>query len=86
MGKLITCAATSALSGRPSAQPFWRKAGVADRIDLRLGRGLDTLGSTARGSARRAGFDFAFIDADDKPNHPRLTTSGCWKLLRRGWA
>jgi predicted O-methyltransferase YrrM len=42
---------------------YWREAGVADRIDLRIGPALDTvLGLVAEGAAGR--FDLAFIDAD----------------------
>ena len=52
-GRQSSSRATSAPSGPPSAEPFWRKAGVADRIDLRLGPGLDTLDAAARG--RRGG-------------------------------
>jgi caffeoyl-CoA O-methyltransferase len=42
----------------------WEEAGVADRIELRLGPALDTLQSLPREEA----FDLAFIDAD-KPNY-----------------
>lgn len=38
----------------------WQRAGVADRIDLRLGPGLDTLRVLPKG----ADLDFVFIDAD----------------------
>jgi caffeoyl-CoA O-methyltransferase len=43
----------------------WERAGVADRIDLRIGPGLDTL----RSLPKEEQFDFAFIDAD-KPGYP----------------
>lgn len=39
---------------------FWEQAGVADRIELRLGPALDTLRALPAGTT----FDFAFIDAD----------------------
>ena len=42
------------------ARRYWEKAGVADRITLKLGPALDTL----RGLAQGETFDFAFIDAD----------------------
>jgi caffeoyl-CoA O-methyltransferase len=42
------------------AQRYWHKAGVAERITLRLAPALDTL----RGLPSTTTFDFAFIDAD----------------------
>jgi len=42
------------------ARRTWQEAGVADRIELRIGSGLDTL----RALPLDAQFDFAFIDAD----------------------
>ncbi|HZR13544.1 MAG TPA: O-methyltransferase [Acidimicrobiia bacterium] len=41
---------------------FWEQAGVADRIDLRIGPALDTL----RALPDDTTFDFAFIDADKR--------------------
>jgi caffeoyl-CoA O-methyltransferase len=63
------------------ARRYWVQAGVADRIELRLGPALDTLDAmVAEGLAGT--FDFAFLDAD-KDNYPayadRILT-----LLRRG--
>jgi caffeoyl-CoA O-methyltransferase len=57
----------------------WEKAGVAGRIELRLGPALDTLQALPREET----FDLAFIDAD-KPNYinyyeellPRLRSNG----------
>ena len=42
------------------ARKYWERAGLADRIELRLGPGLDTL----RSLPREPQFDVAFIDAD----------------------
>jgi len=61
------------------AREAWEKAGVADRIELRIGPGLQTLRDLPPGEQ----FDFAFIDAD-KPGYPdyyeevlaRLRTGG----------
>jgi caffeoyl-CoA O-methyltransferase len=47
------------------AQDFWKRAGVADRIELRLGPAIETL-QTLPASLE---FDFAFIDAD-KTGYP----------------
>ncbi len=47
------------------ARRHWERAGVSDRIDLRLGPALDTL----RALPREETFDLAFIDAD-KQSYP----------------
>ena len=44
---------------------YWEQAGVADRIDLRLGQAIDTLASLAGTEP----FDLVFIDAD-KSGYP----------------
>lgn len=44
--------------------PFWEKAGVRDRIDLRIAPALETL----QGIKEDDSFDLAFIDAD-KPSY-----------------
>jgi caffeoyl-CoA O-methyltransferase len=44
------------------ARGYWREAGVADRIDLRLGAARDSLDAMI--AAGEGPFDFAFIDAD----------------------
>ncbi len=46
------------------AQRAWEEAGVADRVDLRLGPASDTLRALPNGPS----FDLAFIDAD-KPSY-----------------
>ena len=42
------------------ARRYWERDGIADRIELRLGPGADTLAALPRETL----FDFAFIDAD----------------------
>jgi caffeoyl-CoA O-methyltransferase len=55
-------------------QRYWKEAGVADRIELRLGPAADSLRSFPEGPR----WDLAFIDAD-KPNYPTY-----WEeILRR---
>eukprot|EP01006_Ploeotia_vitrea_P014530 TRINITY_DN39410_c0_g1_i1.p1 TRINITY_DN39410_c0_g1~~TRINITY_DN39410_c0_g1_i1.p1 ORF type:complete len:276 (+),score=47.91 TRINITY_DN39410_c0_g1_i1:121-828(+) len=63
-------------------KPFWEKAGVASKIDLRIGdavAGLDKLIEEDNGARS---FDFAFIDAD-KPNYLSYVEQ-CAKLVRVG--
>src|SRR5262245_36301687 len=78
-GKVVTCDTSAEWTS--VGVPFWRKAGVADKIELKLGPALDTLDELL-GAGGAYSFDFAFIDAD-KPNYgaylERLLT-----LVRRG--
>jgi caffeoyl-CoA O-methyltransferase len=57
-GKLVCCD-TNAEWGE-IAREHWRRAGLADRIELRIGPAIDTL----RAMPNTEQFDFAFIDAD----------------------
>lgn len=57
-GKLICCDISDEWTSL--ARAYWQKAGLSDRIELRLGPGLDTL----RGLPLAPEFDLAFIDAD----------------------
>jgi caffeoyl-CoA O-methyltransferase len=60
------------------ARRYFEEAGLADRIELRLGPALDTL----RELSEEGSFDFAFIDAD-KPNYSNYWEE-CLRLLRPG--
>jgi len=57
-GSLICCDVSEEWTA--IARRYWEKAGVADRITLKLAPALDTLRALPTGEA----FDFAFIDAD----------------------
>src|ERR1700720_2997327 len=66
-GKLLCCEASQAWNsgaGKP-----WGKAGLADRIELRLGSAIDTI----RALPDHEQFDVAFIDAD-KLSYPSYWT------------
>jgi len=45
------------------ARRYWREAGVDDRVELRLGPGLETLDDLLA-AGREGSYDFAFVDAD----------------------
>jgi caffeoyl-CoA O-methyltransferase len=57
-GRLLCCDVSEEWTA--VARKHWEKAGVAGRIDLRLGPALDTL----RSLPLEEGFDLAFVDAD----------------------
>jgi predicted O-methyltransferase YrrM len=62
------------------ARGYWEEAGVAAKIDLRIGPALETLdGMIAAGEPP---FDFVFIDAD-KPNYENYYERTL-KLVRTG--
>jgi predicted O-methyltransferase YrrM len=44
-------------------RPFWQRAGVADKIEVRIGPAIETLQQLERDGAADS-FDLAFIDAD----------------------
>ena len=62
-GRLLCCDVSEEWTA--IARDAWERAGVADRIDLRIGPGVDTL----RALPAEEQFDFAFIDAD-KTGYP----------------
>jgi predicted O-methyltransferase YrrM len=60
-GRIVACDVSEEWTS--IARRYWQRAGVADRIDLRLAPALETLDSLlAGGEAGR--YDLAFIDAD----------------------
>ena len=62
-GKIVACDVSEDYSA--IARRYWRQAGVADQIDLRIAPALETLDHLlATGEA--GAFDFAFIDADKR--------------------
>ena len=61
--------------------PFWERAGVRERIDLRIGPALDTLDQLLDEGCAET-FDMAFIDAD-KTNYTNYYDR-CLHLVRRG--
>jgi caffeoyl-CoA O-methyltransferase len=63
------------------ARRYWEKAGIADKIDLRLAPAVETLEKLVQ-TGQENSFDFAFIDAD-KPNHDAYYEY-CLKLVRPG--
>jgi len=60
-GKLVACDISKEWTD--IARRHWQEAGIADKIELRLGPAADTLAALER-EGRRGSFDFAFIDAD----------------------
>jgi predicted O-methyltransferase YrrM len=63
------------------ARRYWAEAGVADRVDLRLGPAIETMDELLAGGAEGT-FDFAFVDARKKEYpeyHERVV-----RLLRSG--
>ena len=78
-GTLVACDISADYTAR--AKPYWREAGVAERIDLRIGPAIETLDELLA-DGRAGSFDFAFIDAD-KANYMTYFQR-TFDLLRRG--
>jgi predicted O-methyltransferase YrrM len=61
------------------ARKYWERAGVDDKIELRIAPATETLRSLPAGER----FDLAFIDAD-KPNYPNYYEEVLARLRRNG--
>jgi len=78
-GYLLACDVSDAYTR--VGRPFWEAAGIAGKIDLRLGPAIGTLDACiAAGETGR--YDFAFIDAD-KSSYDAYYER-CLQLLRPG--
>jgi caffeoyl-CoA O-methyltransferase len=77
-GGKLTCCDVS-VEWTAIAREHWELAGVADRIDLRIGPALDTLAALPHDEP----FDLAFIDAD-KPNYPHYFEALLPRMQPRG--
>lgn len=85
-GRLLCCDVSEEFTGL--AREAWAKAGVAERIDLRIGPAIETLRALSTDEC----FDFVFIDAD-KPGYvdyyegvlPRLRPNGLIALDNVFW-
>ena len=58
-GRIVAC--DNSVEWTDVAKRFWKKAGLADRIELRLGSALDSFEALIK---ERQEFDFIFIDAN----------------------
>lgn len=76
-GRMICCDVSEEFTA--IARKYWAKAGVAEKIELRLGPAVKTLATLKQEGHI---FDFAFIDAD-KPNYPAYFDAAC-SLVRPG--
>jgi predicted O-methyltransferase YrrM len=78
-GELVACDVSAAYTD--IARKYWRKAGVEQRVSLRLGPAVATLDGLLE-SGQNESFDFAFIDAD-KENYSKYYEQAL-KLLKPG--
>jgi caffeoyl-CoA O-methyltransferase len=86
-GQLLCCDVSDEWTS--IGRPFWERAGVAHKIELKIGPGLDTL----RALPKDAVIDVAFVDAD-KPNYrnyydellPRLRPNGLLMVDNTLWS
>lgn len=78
-GYLLTCDINQ--DWTDVARRYWEKAGVADRIELRIAPALETMNALLA-EGQEQSFDLIFIDAD-KPNYCAYYEAGL-RLLRCG--
>jgi predicted O-methyltransferase YrrM len=78
-GEIIACDVNEEWTS--IARRYWREAGVASKIDLRLRPAVETLDALLA-EGRAGAFDFAFIDAD-KSNYATYYER-CLQLIRPG--
>jgi caffeoyl-CoA O-methyltransferase len=78
-GRLIACDISEEWTS--VGKRYWRAAGVAKKIDLRIGPAAETLDELLK-KGQAGKFDFGFIDAD-KPNYDAYYERAL-KLLRKG--
>jgi predicted O-methyltransferase YrrM len=78
-GRLVCCDVSEEYTS--VARRYWAEAGVADRVDLRIGPGIDGLDALLA-EGRENTFDLAFVDADKK-SYPDYYER-CVRLVRPG--
>lgn len=78
-GKLVACDINEEWAS--IGKPYWVEAGVARKIDLRIGPAAVTLENLKQEFGRNS-FDFAFIDADKAAYD--LYYENCLELVRSG--
>jgi predicted O-methyltransferase YrrM len=78
-GQLVACDISEEWTS--VGKPYWTEAGVAGKIDLRIGPAAATLEQLTREFGENS-FDFAFIDADKAAYD--LYYESCLKLVRPG--
>jgi caffeoyl-CoA O-methyltransferase len=76
-GKLVACDISEEWTS--IGQPYWKEAGVAEKIDLRIGPAAATL-KELKDEFGKNSFDFAFIDADKAAYD--LYYEACLELVR----
>jgi predicted O-methyltransferase YrrM len=78
-GKLVACDVSEEWTS--IARRYWQEAGVASRIELRLGPASDTLAAMIK-AGELGRYDFAFIDADKEGYDDYYEK--CLVLVRKG--